>query len=97
MENVLCAANATNMKYYFNEEKYGILPNQIKDELKVILVKYCSDVGGTILFSFNDEKKLLITTLEPIDEIGAEVKVKEIQRDNSKLFEQLEQFAEHFG
>lgn len=97
MENVLCAANAANMKYFFNEEKYGILPSQIKDELKVILVKYCSDVGGTILLSFNDEKKLLITTLDPIDEIGAEIKVKDIQKDNCKLFEQLEQFAEHFG
>lgn len=97
MENVLCAANATNMKYFFNEEKYGILPDQIKDELKVILVSYCADVGGTIIFSYSDEKKLLITTLEPIDDIGAEMKVKEMQKDNSELFSQLELFAEHFG
>lgn len=97
MENVLCAANATNMKYYFNEEKYGILPSQVKDELKVILVKYCSDVGGTIIFSYNENKTLLITTLDPIDEIGAELKVKEMQKKNCELFSQLEQFAEHFG
>lgn len=85
------------MKYFFNEEKYGILPSQIQDELKVLLVKYCADVGGTIVFSFSGEKKLLITTLEPIDEIGAEMKIREMQRDNSELFSQLELFAEHFG
>ena len=85
------------MKYFFNEEKYGILPSGVKDELKVILVKYCSDVGGTIVFSFSEDNKLLITTLEPIDDIGAEMKVKEMQKNNSELFAQLELFAENFG
>lgn len=97
MDNVLCAANAVNMKYFFNEEKYGILPDTVKDELKVLLVKYCSDVGGTIIFSYSEEKKLLISTLDPIDDIGAEIKVKEMQKDNAELFSQLELFAEHFG
>lgn len=96
MENVLCAANAVNMKYFFNEEKYGILPERIKKELKVILVSYCSDVGGTIVFSYSEDKKLLITTMEPVDDIGSEIKIKEMQKKNSELFAQLELFAENF-
>ncbi|MDO4439057.1 MAG: DUF6145 family protein [Eubacteriales bacterium] len=94
MENILCAANAVNMMFYFNEEKYGILPQDVKDELKVICVLYCSDVGGMISLSFDESYKLIITTMEPIDEIGAELKVKKIQSEKAELFEKLEEFAE---
>jgi len=92
----LCGANATNMKYYFNEERFKILPEQIKTELKTILVKYCSDVGGAITFSFNETYDLIITTYEPIDEIGAELKVGNMRREHKELFEQLELFARTF-
>ena len=30
---ILCGANASNMKFYFNEERYGILPKAVKEEL----------------------------------------------------------------
>lgn len=93
MENMLCAANAVNMKYYFNEEKYGILPAEVKEQLKIICVLYCSDVGGIISLTFDEDYKLRITTMEPIDEIGAELKVKKIQSENAELFEKLEEFA----
>ena len=93
---VLCAANAVNMKYFFNEEEFGILPSGVKDELKILLVKYLSDVGGIIMLQFDENNRLQITTVDPIDEIGAELKVKEIQSENRELFEQLETFAEAF-
>lgn len=97
MDNLtLCGANASNMKYYFNEEKFGKLPSQIKDELKILLVKYCSDVGGAITLSFNDDFDLMITTFEPIDEIGAEMKVGQMRKENEELFSQLELFARTF-
>ena len=41
MDNVLCGANAQSMRYYFNEDDFGILPEQIKKELKIICVTYC--------------------------------------------------------
>jgi len=92
----LCGANASNMKYYFNEELFGKLPSQIKDELKIMLVKYCSDVGGAITLTFNDDFDLLINTYEPIDEIGSEVKVGQMRKENETLFSQLELFARTF-
>ena len=97
MGKVLCAANAANMRFYFNEEAYGILPKPVKEELKVICVLYCADVGGIISLEFTDAHKLRITTMEPIDEIGAELRVKEIQRKNQELFEMLEQFDEEYS
>ena len=96
MDNILCAANSANMLFYFNEEKYGILPEDVKKELKIICVLYCPDVGGIITMSFSDEHRLLISTIEPIDEIGAELRVKQIRRDNEELFSMLEEFSRKF-
>ena len=93
---VLCGANATNMKYYFNEDEFGILPSSVKDELKVLLVRYLSDVGGIITLQYDDNGKLEITTIEPIDEIGAELKVKELQKEQAELFSKLEEFYQAF-
>ena len=97
MDKVLCGANAQSMRYYFNEEQFGILPEPVREELKRICVGYCSDVGGVITMSFNDDGKLYIQTLDPIDDIGAELCVKRIQRDNEELFSQLEVFKREFG
>lgn len=93
---VLCGANASNMKFYFNEERYGILPKAVKEELKILCVLYCADVGGVITLGFDGEHRLRITTLSPIDEIGAELKVKAMQTENRELFEMLEEFSRQF-
>ena len=93
---VLCGANASNMKFYFNEERYGILPKAVKEELKILCVLYCADVGGAITLSFDEDHRLRITTLSPIDEIGAELKVKAMQLDNQEFFGQLEEFSRQF-
>ncbi len=94
--DILCGANAANMLYYFNEEKYGILPEEVKKELKLICVLYCADVGGGIVISFSKDHRLLIATLEPIDEIGSELKIKEMREKNREFFEKLEEFSEAF-
>ena len=96
MENVLCGGNAGNMKYYFNEEKFGSLPGQVKDELKILIVKFLSDVGGAATLSFGEDHNLQITTYEPVDEIGAELKVKQMQEENLELFSQLELYHKTF-
>lgn len=96
MDNVLCGANADSMKYYFNEEKFGSLPQAVKDELKILLVKFLSDVGGAATLSFDESHNLLITTYEPVDEIGAELLVKKLQEENLELFSQLELYHRTF-
>ena len=97
MDKILCGANAQSMKYYFNEEAYGRLPKQIQNELKVICVSYCADVGGAITLSFDDNGSLHFQTIAPIDEIGAELRIKKLQNEHRELFEQLERFDREFG
>ena len=94
---VLCGANASNMKFYFNEERYGILPKPVREELKKLCVLYCADVGGAIVLAFDASHHLKITTLEPIDEIGAELKIKSVQQEYAELFGMLEAFSRQFS
>ena len=96
MDKVLCGANAQSMKYYFNEAEYGKLPKAVQNELKVRCVSYCADVGGAVTLSFNDEGRLSFQTIAPIDEIGAELRIKKLQKENEELFEQLEKFNKEF-
>lgn len=96
MDKVLCGANAQSMKYYFNEAEYGKLPKTVQNELKVICVSYCADVGGAVTLSFNDEGRLCFQTITPIDEIGAELRINKLQKENEELFEQLEKFNKEF-
>ena len=46
---------------------------------------------------FDDEYKLHIQVMDPIDEIGSELLVRRIQREKAELFEQLEEFARAYG
>ena len=92
MDEVLCAANAQSMKYYFNEAKFSKLPKTVQNELKVLSVSFCADVGGVISLCFNNEGNLSIQTIAPIDEIGAELRIKKMQTEQAELFEQLERF-----
>ena len=97
MDRVLCGANAQSMRYYFNEEEFGILPELVKEELKTICVSYCADVGGAVTLVYDDENRLHVQTISPIDEIGAELLIRRMQREHAELFDQLERFAEAFA
>ena len=97
MDSVLCCANAQSMKYYFNEEEYGIIPDEIKNSLKAALVSYCADVGGVILLAFDDDHKLHIQAIDPIDDIGSELKVRRLQEEMRDIFQSLEEFAKSYA
>lgn len=97
MDSVLCCANAQSMKYYFNEEEYGIIPDEIKNSLKASLVSYCADVGGVILLAFDDDYKLHIQAIDPIDDIGSELKVRRLQEEMRDIFQNIEEFAKSYA
>lgn len=96
-DSILCCANAQSMKFYFNEDEYGILPEDIKKALKIAAVTYCSDAGGTLVFSFDAQHKLHLQAIDPIDEIGSDLLIRRMQRDMGELFEQLETFAAEYA
>ncbi|MCP1101052.1 hypothetical protein M2454_000273 [Aequitasia blattaphilus] len=97
---VLCGANSYEVKYYFNPE-FDALPDQIKEELRVLCVLYVNDVGGilTIVFDENGELQLEVSSTEGdpmFDEIGSRLKIKEIQEKHQDLLQSLQMFYKVF-
>ena len=99
-EVVLCGASAYTKKFYFNED-FEALPQNVKDELKILCVLYTEDVGGTLQMVFDEEGHLHMRTSAEeddllYDEIGSVLKIKEMQREQEELFESLEMFYRVF-
>ena len=99
-EYVLCASSAYTKQYYFNEN-FDSLPQGIKDELKIMCVLFTEDVGGILTLRFDENGSLLIETTREegdfsYDDIGSELKIKQIQNEKSDLLEGLEMFFKVF-
>lgn len=99
-ELVLCASSAYEKKYFFNDN-YELLPQAVKDELKIMCVLFTEDVGGIFLLRFSEEGDLLLETECDegdllYDDIGAGLKIKKLQDEKRELFESLETFYKVF-
>lgn len=97
---VLCASSSYEKKYYFNSD-FSSLPKQIQDELKISCVLYTEEVGGilTLEFEENGELKLVVTADEGdllFDEIGSELKIKQMREQKRDLWESLELYYKTF-
>lgn len=97
---VLCASSAYEHKYYLNED-FEQLPQQIKDELKIMCVLFTEDVGGILELEFDEEGNLnLKVTADEgdllFDEIGSVLKIKQIQQEKVELLESLEMYYRVF-
>lgn len=91
---VLCGANYYEQKFYLNPA-YEILPQQVKDELKIMCVLFVQEVSGIIILEFGEAGDLRIVVTHHdddyyFDEIGSELKIRELRVQKKELFEQLE-------
>ncbi|MCC8103200.1 MAG: DUF6145 family protein [Clostridiales bacterium] len=91
---VLCGASAYEQKYYLNES-FQNLPEQIKQELKVMCVLYTEDIGGVFLLEFDENGTLQFCTEAKendysYDEIGSVLKIKELRRTKGDLLRSIE-------
>ena len=98
MDNIriLCGANYYEQKYYLNP-LYEVLPQAIKDELKIMCVLFVQEVSGIILLEFGEEGdlRIIVTHREDdfyFDEIGSELRIRELRNSKKELFEQLEAY-----
>ena len=96
-EIALCAANAYQKKYYLNPSFNG-LPASIRDELKIMCVLFTEDVGGILELFFTQDGSLEFRTACDegdllYDELGSGLKLKELQRTKTELFEGLELYV----
>ena len=93
---VLCGANSYEQKYYFNQDFSG-LPEQIRQELQIMCVLFTEDVGGILMLEFLEDGTLILNVDHEesdylFDEIGSELKIREIQREKVELMTALERY-----
>ena len=97
---VLCASSAYEKKFYLNENFEG-LPQNVKDELKIMCVLFTEDVGGVLSLEFDENGNLELNTSADegdllYDEIGSVLKIKEYQETKKELLEALELYYRTF-
>ena len=99
-EVVLCGASSYEQKFYLNPE-FETLPDSIQQELQIMCVLYTEDVGGVLMVVYAEQGNLELRVDHreddfTFDEIGSVLKIKELQRTKSELFESLELFYKVF-
>ena len=97
---ILCVANSYDRKYYLNPEFMG-LPKTVKDDLQIMSVLFTEDVGGILTFGFEPDGTLTLNVTADegdllFDDIGSELKIKEIQRTRTAMLESLETYFKVF-
>jgi hypothetical protein len=99
-EVVLCASSAYEKKFYLNEE-FSRLPEDIKNELKIMCVLFTEEVGGILELVFDKEGNLLFRTDADendllYDDIACGMLIKKMQYEKRELLESLEMFYRVF-
>lgn len=97
---VLCGANSYEEKYYLNPD-FEQLPDHVKDELKIMCVLYVHDVGGILTLVYEEDGELCfeVTSKEGdpmLDDIGSQLKIKQLQREKEELMEALQLYYRVF-
>lgn len=91
---VLCAANAYEQKYYFNEQEFSNLPESIKEELHIICVLFTEEVGGIFMIVMEDDGGVSMETQAAeddfyYDEVSSGLLISQIRTKRADLFEAL--------
>lgn len=97
---VLCAASAYEKKFYLNED-FSKLPEDIKNELKIMCVLFTEEAGGILTLEFDGEGTLLFKTEADegdilYDDIASGMLIKKLQYEKRDLLESLEMFYKVF-
>ena len=86
---VLCGANSYEEKYYLNPD-FEQLPDDVKNELKIMCVLYVHDVGELCFEVTSDD-------FDPMfDDIGSQLKIKQLQRGKQDLLQALQLYYKVF-
>lgn len=97
---VLCASSAYERKFYLNDN-FNQLPDDIKDELKIMCVLFTEEVGGILTLEYDEQGQLLLKSQCDegdllYDEISCGLLIKRIQNEKKDLLTALEMFYKVF-
>lgn len=99
-KTVLCGASAYEQKYYFNQD-FSSLPQSVQDELHAMCVLFTVEIGGIFTLWYDGDGSLQFET-EAVDadamydEIGAGLRIKQLQQEKRELLESLELYYRVF-
>jgi len=96
----LCGASRYQQKYYYNPD-FAKIPRDVQQELKEICVGFVEDAGGvfTIDLDENGEPSFTVHSAggdQAFDEIGAELRVRRLQKEKAELMKQIAVFYRVF-
>ena len=99
-KTVLCCANSYEQKYFFNDE-FDRLPEDVKQELKIMCVLFTEEVGGILSLAYDEEGNLSFEVMCDegdilFDEIGCGLMIKKLKKKKKELLEALEMFYKVF-
>ena len=97
---VLCSSSAYEKKFYLNEA-FDKLPEDIKNELKIMCVLFTEEVGGILTLEFDENGTLLFKTEADendllYDDIACGMLIKKLQYEKRDLLESMEMFYRVF-
>ncbi len=95
MEKIVLAAASYTEQKYFLEKEFASLPESIKEEVRAICVVLAQKLGCTFLMGFTEDGTLYFETIKreddfDFDDIGAELEIKRLQREQKELLKALE-------
>lgn len=99
-KTVLCVSNSYEEKFYLNDN-FSSLPQDIKNELKIMCVIYTEEIGGILSLEFDEEGNLEFAVQAEeddflFDEIGSVLKIKQLREVKRELLEALETYYKVF-
>ncbi len=93
-KKIMAVTNFYKQKYFF-EEEFTDLPQKVRDEIQILLVKLAEKTHSIVQLGFYDDGEIFLETIQvegdfSYDEIGAPLVAKRTQQENSELFNMLE-------
>lgn len=90
---VLCAASSYNKKYYINPSMQK-LPEQVKEEVRVVCVSVAEKIHGIFTIGFFEDGTVYMEASKAendfdYDEIGAGLETERIKREKRELLAAL--------
>lgn len=100
MSTTLCGASSYTKKYYLAPQ-FDRLPQDVKDELKIMCVTFTEDVGGILTVEFGEDKrpKFVVRAADNDDafkEQDVDAAISKLQEDKEALMEKLSIFYRVF-
>lgn len=93
MSKVIAAASYESQKYFF-EPVFGDLPEDIKNEIRIICVVMAQRLGCSFIMGFKDTGDVYFEIVKPelaydFDDIGADLEIKSLTREKEELIKAL--------